>query len=79
VSFTPPRLARITAETLIVFGDRDPLYPVSPGFDLHTAIPRAYLWVIPGGGHGPIFGNAAPRFAETALSFLRGEWAQTQA
>jgi pimeloyl-ACP methyl ester carboxylesterase len=79
VSFTPPRLARITAETLIVFGDRDPLYPVSLAFDLHTAIPRAYLWVVPGGGHGPIFGDAAPRFAETALSFLRGEWAQTQA
>jgi len=26
------------------------------------------------GGHGPVFGDRAPRFAETALSFLRGEW-----
>ena len=28
-SFTPAQLAMITADTLIVFGDRDPLYPVS--------------------------------------------------
>ncbi len=29
VYFTPPYLPTITAKTLIVFGDRDPLYPVS--------------------------------------------------
>src|SRR5438105_8517515 len=29
VNFTPPYLSTIAAETLIVFGDRDPLYPVS--------------------------------------------------
>ena len=75
VAFTPPLLATITAETLIVFGDRDPLYPVSLALDLHDAIPRSYLWVVPNGGHGPVFGTAAPRFAETALSFLRGDWA----
>jgi pimeloyl-ACP methyl ester carboxylesterase len=74
VNFTPPYLATITADTLIVFGDRDPLYPVSLAFELHAAIPRSHLWVVPNGGHGPVFGAAAPRFAETALSFLRGEW-----
>lgn len=74
VNFTPPYLSTITANTLIVFGDRDPLYPVSLAFELHTAIPRSYLWVIPHGGHGPVFGDAAPRFAETAVSFLRGDW-----
>lgn len=74
VSFTPPWLARITAETLIVFGDRDPLYPVSLGMALHQAIPRSYLWVVPNGGHGPIFGGLAPAFTATALAFLRGEW-----
>ena len=73
VNFTPPYLATISARTLIVFGDRDPFYPVSLAFDLHAAIPRSHLWVIPNGGHGPVFGDAAPRFAETALSFLRGE------
>jgi pimeloyl-ACP methyl ester carboxylesterase len=74
VSFTPPRLSTIAAETLVVFGDRDPLYPVSLAFELHRAIPRSYLWVVPNGGHGPVFGAAAPHFAATASSFLRGEW-----
>jgi pimeloyl-ACP methyl ester carboxylesterase len=74
VNFTPPYLATITAETLIVFGDRDPFYPVSLAVELHEAIPRSYLWVVPNGGHGPVFGDAAARFAETALAFLRGQW-----
>jgi pimeloyl-ACP methyl ester carboxylesterase len=43
------------------------------------AIPHSYLWVVPNGGHGPTFGDAAPRFRETALSFLRGEWADAHA
>jgi len=70
--FTPDVLMTITAPTLIVFGDRDPLYPVSIAFDLYQAIPNALLWVVPNGGHGPVFGPHAPRFAETALSFLAG-------
>jgi pimeloyl-ACP methyl ester carboxylesterase len=76
VNFTPPYLGTITAETLIVFGDRDPLYPVSIAFELHQAIPQSYLWVVPNGGHGPVFGDAAPAFSRTALAFLRGEWRQ---
>jgi len=73
VNFTPLLLSTIAAETLIVFGDRDPLYPVSMAFELKSAIPRSYLWVVPSGGHGPVFGPHAPRFAETSLAFLRGE------
>jgi pimeloyl-ACP methyl ester carboxylesterase len=38
--------------------------------DMHAAIPRSRLWVVPGGGHGPVFGNDASRFVETALEFL---------
>lgn len=74
VNFTPPYLATITAETLIVFGDRDPLYPVSLAFELRAAIPSSYLWVVPNGGHAPVFGDDAPRFNDTAMSFLRGGW-----
>jgi pimeloyl-ACP methyl ester carboxylesterase len=70
VNFTPPYLSRIAAETLIVFGDCDPFYPVSLAMDMHAAIPRSRLWVVPGGGHGPVFGNDASRFVETALEFL---------
>ena len=72
VCFTPPLLATIAARTLVVFGDRDPLYPLSLGVDLHRAIPNAHLWVVPNGGHGPVFGPLAPAFRTTALSFLRG-------
>jgi pimeloyl-ACP methyl ester carboxylesterase len=72
--FTREQLGSITADMLIVFGDRDFLYPVSIAFELHAAIPRSYLWVVPNGGHGPVFGDAAPQFAKTALSFLRGDW-----
>jgi pimeloyl-ACP methyl ester carboxylesterase len=72
VSFTPPYLATISADTLIVFGDRDFLYPVSLAFELHRGIPRSRLWVVPNGGHGPVFGDAAPRFVSAALEFLSG-------
>jgi pimeloyl-ACP methyl ester carboxylesterase len=71
MSFTPPYLSTITARTLIVHGDRDPLYPVQLAMEMYTAIPQSSLWVVPNGGHGPIFGDMAGRFAETALTFLR--------
>ena len=72
VCFTPAELGRISARTLVVYGDRDPLYPVEIGVGLYRAIPRAALWVVPNGGHGPIFLEAAEPFARTALAFLRG-------
>jgi pimeloyl-ACP methyl ester carboxylesterase len=78
VNFTPPLLSTITAETLIVFGDHDFLYPVGIAFELHSAIPHSFLWVVPNGGHGPIFGDHAPAFAATAMAFLRGDWRSSQ-
>ncbi len=75
MNFTPPYLSTITARTLIVHGDRDPLYPINMAIELYSAIPRSYLWVIPNGGHGPIFGKMADQFVETSLAFLSGEWA----
>lgn len=74
VDFTPERLACITADTLIVFGDRDPFYPVALAVELHQHIRDARLWVVPNGGHGPVFGTMAPAFRETVLPFLRGAW-----
>ena len=71
MNFTPPLLGAIEASTLIVYGDRDFLYPLEMAIDMYRAIPRAALWVVPNGGHGPVFRDAAPRFAETALRFLR--------
>lgn len=70
VNFTREALSRVESRSLIVFGDRDPLYPVSTAVELYDAMPRASLWVIPEAGHVPVFrGHAAP-FAAAALGFL---------
>jgi pimeloyl-ACP methyl ester carboxylesterase len=76
MNFTPPLLSTIKARTMIVHGDRDGLYPVNLAVEMYEAIPRAYLWIIPNGGHGPIFGEMAERFVETALGFFGGGWEQ---
>ena len=68
ITFTT--LSSITARTLIVHGDRDPLYPVELAVELLRAIPTASLWVVPVAGHGPIFGHQAVPFAEAATVFF---------
>ncbi len=70
MAFTPPQLGRIAARTLIVHGDRDPLYPVELALELYRNIPGSALWVVPNGGHGPVFGERAPVFREAALAHL---------
>jgi pimeloyl-ACP methyl ester carboxylesterase len=72
MAFTAPLLGAITARTLVVHGDRDPLYPVEVAVELFRAIPKAALWVVPNGGHGPIFGEMARPFAALALAHLAG-------
>jgi pimeloyl-ACP methyl ester carboxylesterase len=73
MNFTPPYLSIIRARTLIVHGDRDPIYPVRIAVEMHASIPGSSLWIVPNGGHGPIFGKQRAPFEETALAFLRGE------
>ena len=70
MAFTAATLARITARTLIVHGDRDHLYPVELAVELFRGIPRSALWVVPHGGHGPVFGERAAPFAAAALRHL---------
>lgn len=72
LNFTPPLLSTIAARTLIVHGDRDPLYPVGLALEMFTAIPHSALWVVPNGGHVPIFGQRAGQFRSAALAFLAG-------
>jgi len=69
--FAAADLATIEAPTLIVHGDRDPLHPLDLALELYTAMRRSQLWVVPGGGHGPIFGEQAAPFVATAVDFLR--------
>ena len=67
MSFTPPLLATITAHTLIVQGDRDPLYPVELALRCiaqshRRAVGRAERRT------RPIFGALAAPFVETAIA-----------
>jgi len=73
LNFTPPYLSTITARTLIVHGDRDELYPVRLAVEMYEAIGGAQLWVVPNGGHGPIFGPLAAQFVSTAVTFLASD------
>ena len=70
MNLTPPHLATIQARTLIVQGDRDPLYPVDLSFDMAKAIPHSSLWIVPNSGHGPVLGERWPEFLKTAAAFL---------
>ena len=77
MNFTPPRLGTITAPTLILYGDRDQLFPVELAVAQYRAIPNAYLWVLPGRGHGVAFEafGASPElsaeFVRITLGFLQ--------
>jgi len=48
--------------------------PAALAAEMHAAIPRSYLWIVPNAGHGPIAGELRGRFVETATEFLRGDW-----
>ena len=73
LSFTPPHLSTIQARTLIIQGDRDPLYPVELSLELARAIPQSSLWIIPSAGHGPVIGARWPEFIKTAAAFLNAD------
>lgn len=69
MTFTPPHLATIRARTLVVHGDRDEFFPVEIPVELYRALQDAELWIVPGGGHVPLYDPAVP-FTDTALRFL---------
>lgn len=70
MNFTPTLLSTMTARTLIVHGDRDPLYPVELAVELLRSIRAASLWVVPDGGHCPTFGNQTAAFLTTVETFF---------
>ena len=45
------RLAEITAPTLVIQGEKDPVFPIDHGQTLASAIPGAELLVLPESGH----------------------------
>jgi len=62
MNFTSEMLAQITAKTLIIQGDRDPIYPIELTVEMYKSIPNAYLWILPNSGHGPITVDILPEF-----------------
>lgn len=46
-----PDVKKITAPTLVIHGEKDPLIDVSGGIATAEAIPDADLWIVPGMGH----------------------------
>jgi len=70
-NFTPALLSTIKARTLIIQGDRDPLFPVELSVDMAKAIPQSSLWIIPDGGHGPVIGERWSEFIKAASAFLQ--------
>jgi pimeloyl-ACP methyl ester carboxylesterase len=71
LNFTPPLLSTIQARTLIIQGDRDPLFPVELSVEMANAIPNSSLWIIPGGGHGPVIGERWSEFIRVSTAFLQ--------
>ncbi len=62
-------LASITQPTLIIWGERDVLLPLSLGYALQAALPHAQFATFPNCGHRPML--AAPKaFSELVLRFL---------
>ncbi len=70
MNFQPADLKRITAEALIVHGDRDEFFPVGIPVAMYDAIPKAQLWIVPGGSHQPTAGASKAAFLETVGRFL---------
>jgi pimeloyl-ACP methyl ester carboxylesterase len=70
MTFDAERLAAVTAKTLVVAGERDPLYPTYLADELHRGIAGSSLWIVPGDAHNPIFGTERAAFVERTLAFL---------
>ncbi|MFO7690539.1 MAG: alpha/beta fold hydrolase [Cryobacterium sp.] len=62
------RLGRITAPTLVIGGDKDPMYPVELFQETAELIPNGRLSLLPGKGHITV--QAGPFLARDVLTFL---------
>ena len=74
MNFTGPYLSTISARTLIIQGDRDAFFPARIALEMYESIPNSYLWIIPNGGHIPVFGPVQDHFLCTATGFLSDQW-----
>lgn len=71
MNFTAPYLSQIKCPTLIIHGENDAYFPLEIPFEMSKAIPKASLWIIPDGGHLPIWDPLwADKFLEVSQRFL---------
>src|ERR1700752_2125480 len=63
-----PMLKNITVPTLIIHGEKDLLLPVHLAAEVHNAIPRSRLEVIPNIGH-PLNLEAIPQTSQLITGF----------
>ena len=70
MAFDSSDLGGIRAKTLIVHGDRDPLFLVDIPVSMFNAIPDAGLWIIPDGEHIPVFGDFMEIFFKKVSEFF---------
>jgi pimeloyl-ACP methyl ester carboxylesterase len=73
------KLKSLPTNTLLVWGDRDPAFPLELPMEMYRALPNAALWVIPQQGHTPLWedmggdDSAAAVFRKIAKEFLAQE------
>jgi len=67
-----PWLGSIQAQTLVLAGDADPVYPIENATTLGHGIPNARVEVIPGGGHLFIM-DSARDIAPSVNAFIAGD------
>ena len=65
-------LSRIHHPTLLIWGDRDLVFPLSVGQELQQAIPGSLLKPVRGSGHIPMW-EAPDEVNQAILDFLKGE------
>jgi pimeloyl-ACP methyl ester carboxylesterase len=68
-TLAPRDLARITNETLVLWGDRDRIFPLAAGRRLARSLPNARLEILPRCGHVPPTERPVA-FARRVLAFL---------
>ena len=74
--YAPEALARVTAPTFVLLGDRDEVLPVEEAAELYSRLPAAELAVVPGADHGDFFFAKVELFQAAMLDFMRRQDAQ---
>ena len=67
-----PKLERVVAPTLMIWGEHDALVPVTFGQLLRSAIPGAELVIIAGAGHNAMW-DCPTAFNREVIAFLQGK------